>query len=710
MADNMAVGVRPHRLAGQLRTGSRRSTPCSTPRTRPPATACSPGSTSARRPGRSPRPTSGRRTTRRRQRGRRRRRRDLHPRHVVVGVVRRHVHRLRVDILRGHPGRTVNVQIPIGGLSRRHAARRLLAEVAASFGPGLQRVWHQPGPTPRRRSCPATTGHVRRPILTGTTANPELDAADALRAAGFTAPRSPAATSRAVHRPVERHRLRLGRHGRPGLAPRIGVRVSDPAGERSPRHQANDIWLEGSGSSTVTTLGDLGPDPGQLHATGRVHPHQRRPIGVHPTTGPRHRSPRQAPPVHLHQRWRNGRVDVLLTVAAGHFVGTSTVTVGPLARTARLLEHGRPVHKGRLASTLGTWTVSLEDPTAGYFCSSLDLGYPTARDVVTNNPDADGAVDRTQYFGLRTINVEIEALSGAGARVDQVAGLFAPFVDPAARPVLHYVLDRGANPERTMTLRAAGFAWPIQGPYQRSIQLQFVAADPVAYDPTPQTVTATVAAAATLARRPATCPPGPGLGSPGRSQRRRQVNWTHRSDVRPGLDAPVLSSFTVAAGHVRRRRHRSAHRPLRRQPGPAPAGVDRLDGVVVAVGADRPVDDGHGPQRHRHHRRHHRDRRLGRRVPDLDGPAGLGLRRLVRRPADQRRHQRRRLPDLGEPGAHHPGTAALNSTCCWTPDSTNPCGSTTRRLLNGSIIPVICGLRVAPATPTCCRPTRPAGR
>jgi hypothetical protein len=60
-------------------------------------------------------------------------------------------------------------------------------------------------------------------------------------------------------------------------------------------------------------------------------------------------------------------------------------------------------------------------------------------------------------------------------------------VDPAARPELHYVLDRPGNPERMLTVRAAAFTWPIQGPYQRSMQLQFVAADPVCYSPTVQT-------------------------------------------------------------------------------------------------------------------------------------------------------------------------------------------------------------------------------
>jgi hypothetical protein len=55
---------------------------------------------------------------------------------------------------------------------------------------------------------------------------------------------------------------------------------------------------------------------------------------------------------------------------------------------------------------------------------------------------------------------------------------------------LHYVLDRAGVAERTLTLRASGYSWPIVGANQRDIQLQWVAADPVARDPNTQTVTA----------------------------------------------------------------------------------------------------------------------------------------------------------------------------------------------------------------------------
>jgi hypothetical protein len=139
--------------------------------------------------------------------------------------------------------------------------------------------------------------------------------------------------------------------------------------------------------------------------------------------------------------------------------------------------------------TLGGLSVDLEDVSAGYFCSSLDLGYPDVRDVTSNRPDADGIDDRTALMGGRVISADITALRGAGAVIDVVAASFAPFMVPSARPTLHYILDRLDNPERTLTVRPSGYSWQVAGPDQRDINLQWVAADPVARAVTEQTAT-----------------------------------------------------------------------------------------------------------------------------------------------------------------------------------------------------------------------------
>jgi hypothetical protein len=126
----------------------------------------------------------------------------------------------------------------------------------------------------------------------------------------------------------------------------------------------------------------------------------------------------------------------------------------------------------------------------GYVCQSLDLGAPVIREVTQNRPDQDGIDDRTLYMGGRTVTAAITALAGAGARIDEVASAFGPYMIPSARPTLHYILDRGANDERTMVLRAAAYGWPIVGDNQRDISLQWIAADPIAWDALGQSATA----------------------------------------------------------------------------------------------------------------------------------------------------------------------------------------------------------------------------
>lgn len=140
--------------------------------------------------------------------------------------------------------------------------------------------------------------------------------------------------------------------------------------------------------------------------------------------------------------------------------------------------------------TLGSQTLQLEDPTMGYFCEELDLGYPAPREVSNNRPDQDGVDDRTTLIGARTVAASIHVIAMAGNSIDQAATLFAPYMNPAVRPVLHYVLDRPGAPERTLTLRAANYAWPIAGANERAVQLQWVASDPVAFDPVQKSATA----------------------------------------------------------------------------------------------------------------------------------------------------------------------------------------------------------------------------
>jgi hypothetical protein len=216
--------------------------------------------------------------------------------------------------------------------------------------------------------------------------------------------------------------------------------------------------------------------------------------------------------------------------------------------------------------TLGSLTVALEDQSQGWFMETLDLGYPVVRDVVTNRPDADGVDDRTQLFGSRAISASVKAVAGAGAAMNAVAASFAPFMVPSARPTLHYILDRPGTPERTLVVRAAGYAWPLNDPGFRAIQLQWIAADPIATDPAGQTATAFTGTATGAGRRynlafNRTYPTGGGspstvtLYSPG-DVTVRPLLRIYGPVTAPVVAfsggngiAPFLSTLTVSGGH-----------------------------------------------------------------------------------------------------------------------------------------------------------------
>lgn len=151
--------------------------------------------------------------------------------------------------------------------------------------------------------------------------------------------------------------------------------------------------------------------------------------------------------------------------------------------------------------TLDGDTVELHDEAAGYFVTELDLGSPDVREVTNGRPDRHGLDDRTALFGGRVVSVSISALVGAGAVLDEVAAMFAPYMLPGVRPTLHYVLDRPGLPERTLVVRAQTYAYKVDDAYQRDVQLAWVAADPVARDPAATTATAWAGASSAVAGR-----------------------------------------------------------------------------------------------------------------------------------------------------------------------------------------------------------------
>jgi hypothetical protein len=127
-------------------------------------------------------------------------------------------------------------------------------------------------------------------------------------------------------------------------------------------------------------------------------------------------------------------------------------------------------------------------------------------------------------------------------------------MNPAARPVLHYVLDRPGYPERTMVLRAMAYDWPIAGANQRDISLQWLAADPSAWDPVVQSATAWSGASVITGRPypltfPRTYPAGGGSGpAVGRMQTNGDLAVQPLLTLYGPVEAPVITVDTVLGG------------------------------------------------------------------------------------------------------------------------------------------------------------------
>jgi hypothetical protein len=117
----------------------------------------------------------------------------------------------------------------------------------------------------------------------------------------------------------------------------------------------------------------------------------------------------------------------------------------------------------------------------GLRVASVDLGYPPPREDMTLNPDRSGSVDLTKLYDVRPVVITGSIVpSPAGSRSASWR-LLAPFLNPAARPVLTYQID-GDQIVKTMTVRPSQMAAVADNPATSVFQVGFKAADPLAYD------------------------------------------------------------------------------------------------------------------------------------------------------------------------------------------------------------------------------------
>lgn len=104
------------------------------------------------------------------------------------------------------------------------------------------------------------------------------------------------------------------------------------------------------------------------------------------------------------------------------------------------------------------------DAGQGFRVALLDLGFPNVREDVSDNPAHVGQLDTTQFFGARAVTISGTIIpSPSGSRTASLA-LLAPYMDPAARPVLTYQTDTDAE-ARQITLRAVDLTAPLNSMY-----------------------------------------------------------------------------------------------------------------------------------------------------------------------------------------------------------------------------------------------------
>lgn len=132
---------------------------------------------------------------------------------------------------------------------------------------------------------------------------------------------------------------------------------------------------------------------------------------------------------------------------------------------------------------LGDTVMDFDDwPIHGVIASTIDLGYPAPRKVLTDLPGQDGQFDETAYFSTRTVTITGNfGPSDFGDSRSRGLSAFAPFMAAMARPQLIFALD-GDVYERSLTMSPADFTAPVgPGGNTANFTASWTCADPIAY-------------------------------------------------------------------------------------------------------------------------------------------------------------------------------------------------------------------------------------
>jgi hypothetical protein len=125
-------------------------------------------------------------------------------------------------------------------------------------------------------------------------------------------------------------------------------------------------------------------------------------------------------------------------------------------------------------------SLDLMDQANGYRVATLDIAFPTVREVKAALPTRDGDFDTTALLGPRVITISGSLVpSPAGSRQSALAVL-AHWLQPRLRPRLVYAVDPG-EPLLSIGLRGSQLAAPYANVGVSAFSASWVAPDPVAY-------------------------------------------------------------------------------------------------------------------------------------------------------------------------------------------------------------------------------------
>jgi hypothetical protein len=187
-----------------------------------------------------------------------------------------------------------------------------------------------------------------------------------------------------------------------------------------------------------------------------------------------------------------------------------------------------------------TNTLDLMDAANSYQVASLDVGFPTVRDVVAPLPTRDGDYDSTRLYGPRSVTVAGSFVpSSAGSRQKALQAL-RWWCQPRLRPRVVYAVDGDCAP-LWLGIRGSHLGAPISNAAVSAFTAAWVAPDPVARALTTQSATinpgasGTVTNAGTYRAWPVLDVYGPCTNP--------VVTW-----VTPAAGAVVFAGLTIASG------------------------------------------------------------------------------------------------------------------------------------------------------------------